>query len=124
MHQDRWKINLGFSDRRLKKGILKLTVSNSFFKLYLLLKTLVNFIKICFCLKISVINLFMQTPILNARVNDLLPVILDYRDFTNEPQTKKLTEKIMDFYAPDHHGIADDSTIILNHVSQVRLHFC
>lgn len=65
----------------------------------------------------------MQTPILNARVKDLLPVVLDYKDFTNEPQTKKLTEKIMDFYASDHHGIQDDSTIIMNHVSQVRLSF-
>ncbi len=65
----------------------------------------------------------MQTPILNARVKDLLPVVLDYKDFTNEPQTKKLTEKIMDFYAADHHGITDDSTIIMNHVSQVRLIF-
>lgn len=64
----------------------------------------------------------MQTPIVSARVNDLLPIILDYKDFTREPNTTQLTNKIMNFYgAHQHYGFLEgDSTKLMDAISDVR----
>lgn len=67
------------------------------------------------------INLFFQTPILSARVKDLLPIVLDYQDFTSEKERVKLTSKILSFYGALHHGIEDDSRVLMNQISQVRI---
>ncbi|CAL8073913.1 unnamed protein product [Orchesella dallaii] len=44
------------------------------------------------------INLFLQTPVISARVKNFLPVVLDYQDFIQEPKRSEISNKVIEFY--------------------------